>query len=662
MMPTQFRILLSLALASSAGSAAQAQNPVVSKHVPAIVQSGHANYIAPMNRAETLHLTLALPLRNQDDLNSLLADLYNPQSPNFHKWLSQPEFEARFGALHSDFKTLEHWAQDQGFTITYRAENGRLIDVDGTVDQVNKAFGVVETKYHDLDRNRDFHAPDREPTTSLPFQLLDVEGIDDSAPKINHLKKDPLAGIPAYVRASAGGSIIADASRPGAPKPNVSGSGPASSYLPSDMRAAYYGNGPLTGAGQTVGIFSFDGYLPADLTLYYANTGMTTTVPVTNVIANGTGACTATCDDGEQILDIVQVQGMAPGLSQILFYEGTSANTILNKMVTDNTAKTISCSWGGGGFGTSSDTYFQQMATQGQSFLSATGDSGAFSSSSNYSAPSLDPYITQVGGTQLVTTGAGGAWSSESSWSSSGGGYWISGISTGGKYAIPAWQSQAGVVTAANGASSAYRNVPDIAAEADFDNPTADNGAFLIGYGGTSYAAPRMAGYIALANQQAVENGKPTLGFLNPALYTAGLSASSASIFHDITTGTNPSQPNGTPVYHAAVGYDLVTGWGSPVGPALINTLTGVSLPNFSVPTSAAGSMVRGGSVGITLPVTGYNGYNGNIVPTNLSGFPSGWGAVYSGGTGTTTSPLQLYFSSPSTQAIGTYRIPRNCD
>ena len=50
------------------------------------------------------------------------------------------------------------------------------------------------------------------------------------------------------------------------------------------MRAAYYGSGPLTGAGQTVGIFSFDGYLTADIQVYYSNTGMTSSVPVNNVL------------------------------------------------------------------------------------------------------------------------------------------------------------------------------------------------------------------------------------------------------------------------------------------------------------------------------------------------------------------------------------------
>jgi hypothetical protein len=86
--------------------------------------------------------------------------------------------------------------------------------------------------------------------------------------------------------------------------------------------------------------------------------------------------------------------------------------------------------------------------------------------------------------------------------------------------------------------------------------------------GGTSYAAPLWAGLTAMMNQQALANGGSTVGFLNPALYAIGTGSIYGSDFHDITTGSNGQ-------YSAVTGYDLVTGWGSPNGPNLINTLVG---------------------------------------------------------------------------------------
>jgi subtilase family serine protease len=98
--------------------------------------------------------------------------------------------------------------------------------------------------------------------------------------------------------------------------------------------------------------------------------------------------------------------------------------------------------------------------------------------------------------------------------------------------------------------------------------------------GGTSCAAPLWAGFTALANQQATSEGKPTIGFANPAIYDIAQSPLYATCFHDITTGNNTW--SGSPSeYYAAKGYDLCTGWGSPNGLALINALAGFSGPVF---------------------------------------------------------------------------------
>ena len=57
----------------------------------------------------------------------------------------------------------------------------------------------------------------------------------------------------------------------------TTGSGPSASFLGSDMRAAYYGSGPLTGAGQNLGLLEYYGTNLADLTTYYTNVHQTNT-------------------------------------------------------------------------------------------------------------------------------------------------------------------------------------------------------------------------------------------------------------------------------------------------------------------------------------------------------------------------------------------------
>jgi subtilase family serine protease len=527
---------------------------MLAANLPEAVANGKAAMMGAVGPQQRLNFAIQLPLRNQAELSRLLRDLYDPQSPNFHKYLSVSGFTERFGPTAGDYNTVVAWAKANGLTVRATTPNRRLVAVEGSVDTVNRAFQVTVNNYRHPTEARTFYSPDREPTAvGLSVPLLQITGLS------NYVLPHPM------LRHKAGLA-------------NLTGSGPSGEYLPSDMRAAYYGTGPLTGSGQSIGIFSFDGYLASDVQLYYSKTGMSSSVPIRNVLVGGfSGACTAvssptssTCDDGEQVLDIVNAIGMAPGITQILFYEGSSNTEILNQMATDNLAKVLSSSWGWNpADAASDDPIFQEFAAQGQSFVSASGDDGEFNSST-YDFPAVDPYITEVGGTELTTTGPGGAWSAETAWPQSGGGY-VSGTP------IPSWQQLTGVINSSNLGSTTLRNSPDVAAEANFDNPTVINGSFATGYGGTSFAAPRWAGFLALVNQQSVANGKGTVGFINPALYNLGIGSSYSSALHDITSGSNPPTAGAGSGFNAVPGYDLVTGWGTPAGVALINQLAGTS-------------------------------------------------------------------------------------
>ena len=198
------------------------------------------------------------------------------------------------------------------------------------------------------------------------------------------------------------------------------------------------------------------------------------------------------------------------------------------------------------------DPYFERMAAQGQNFFAASGDSSTWSRR-NEAWPADDAYVVSVGGTDLTTATAAGPWKSETAWTDSGGGI------SPDQIAIPSWQKLSGVITAANRGSKTYRNGPDVAANANFTFYTcADQTACLANeYGGTSFAAPMWAAYIALVNQQLVAEGKATLGFLNPMIYSQNLTSAYGQDFHDVTSGRSGS-------YSAVTGYDLVTGWGSP--------------------------------------------------------------------------------------------------
>jgi subtilase family serine protease len=252
---------------------------------------------------------------------------------------------------------------------------------------------------------------------------------------------------------------------------------------------------------------------------------------------------------------------MAPALKQVVVYVGNDDVSIFNRMATDNTSKQLSCSWGWSDDEASIDPILMEFAAQGQTLFVATGDNGSASAAS-YVWPSDDPLVVAVGGTDITTNGAGGPWKSETGWSGS------AGMPSKNKVPIPTYQKLPGVVTSTNHASKTLRNIPDVAGEANTNQFSCYDGGCYGGNGGTSYAAPVWADFLALVNQQAVATGKPPVGFINPAIYAIGTGTSYTADFHDSKSGSNGK-------YSAVKGYDLVTGWGSPTGVNLIDALLG---------------------------------------------------------------------------------------
>lgn len=617
--------LIALTFVMSFVSQAQPQS-FGTRHVREVTLNGQARSVGRLPATQVMRLVLVLPLRHQPELENFLQELYDPSSPSYRHFLTVEEFTARFGPSQEDYDAAIRFAEANGLTVVGTSRNRMNVDVRASVTSIEQAFHVTMGVYQHPTENRAFYAPDREPTVDLPFQLWHVSGLD------NYSIPRPLVqrSNSAHVKSNA-----------------TTGSGPSASFLGSDMRAAYYG-GSLTGSGQSLGLLEYYGTDLADLNTYYANVKQTNSVPVTLLSTDGTStSCLASqgCDDTEQTLDMTQALGMAPGMSSLVVYVGSSDAAIFNAMATANPLNgQLSSSWTWTPADPGTDNpYFQEFAAQGQNLFQASGDSGAWNSGSSI-YPADDAFLTTVGGTDLQTQSAAGPWASETAWVDGGGG-----VSPDG-YAIPSWQT-----TTANGCSScskSLRNGPDVSANANFTfyvcadqtTCTANN------YGGTSFAAPMWAGYLALVNQQALANGNPRLGFINPTLYTIGLGSSYHTDFHDITSGSNG--------YSATTGYDLATGWGSPNGSGLLNALAGSSSsPGFSLSASPASvSVVQGhaGTSTITSTVTG--GFSGAIALT-ATGQPSGVTVGFSPTSITGAGSSTMTMTVGSSTAVGTYTI-----
>ncbi len=549
-------LLLSITPFVSAAVAQSRPLSLMTRQVREVTLTGQAALLGRLPATQTMQLNVVLPLRDQAGLDAFLDILQNPNNPGYRQFLTPAEFTARFGPTQQDYDAVVQYVQSHGLTVVGGSRDGMDVQVKGPVSAIESAFHINLLVYQHPSENRTFYGPDREPTVDLPFQLWHISGLDNYS--IPH---------PLYV------SKTAYAAAHGIdPKDVVShattGSGPSASFLGSDMRAAYYGGTALTGSGQNLGLFEYLGTDLADLTTYFTNAHQTNSVPITLLSTDGTStSCVyrSGCDDTEQTLDMTQAIGMAPGLASLVMYVGSTDTAIISAMTTHSPLPTtIGCSWGWTPADpTTLDPYFQKMAAQGQNFFAASGDSSTWSRR-NEAWPADDANVISVGGTDLTTASAGGAWKSETAWVDSGGG-----ISPSPEHiAIPAWQKLAGVINSSNKGSTTYRNGPDVSANANFtfyvcaDQTTCTANE----YGGTSFAAPMWAGYVALVNQQLKTNGYSTIGYINPYLYAFGTSSSYGTDFHDITSGKSGS-------YSAVTGYDLVTGWGSPKGTGLLNAL-----------------------------------------------------------------------------------------
>ncbi len=423
-----------------------------------------------------------------------------------------------------------------GLKVTHTAANRYLFQVEGKAADVERTLNVKLNLYSHPSGTRSFMAPDREPTLSLKVPVQEITGLDD------------------YVRPYTKLAHRTDgrASRAG-------GSGPNGNFIGSDFRAAYYARGnkaKLDGSGQSVGLLELGPYNPADVSLYFSTIGQTNNVAVNGVSVGGVNPICSSCEDGEQMLDIVYAIQMAPGMNQVQVYVGHDPVAVENQMAVDNVSKQLSTSWGYSEHFATEDAIYQEMAAQGQSYFTASGDfstladSGPWRRKTPTSLPSAAPISSPTArAVREVGARLGGQRGRPLA-----------------RHNITIEPYQLPYINKKNLGDKTLRNVADISANGDFDMYVCDRGHCSGGWGGTSFSSPIWAGFNALMNQYAAQNSKPTVGFLNPTIYS--LYKGNKKMFHDVVG-------NKSGIYPAVKGYDLVGGLGSPNGLKTIKAIVG---------------------------------------------------------------------------------------
>ncbi len=544
----------------------------------------HALALGPLSATALLPIDVVLGPTHEAQLRQTLLSLENPTSAQYHHFLTPQEFLARFGPSRSTVTKAMAWLHSDGMSPRRR---GFALHLDAKVAQIESLFKVR------LDRfrvgGRVIAMPSATPLvpSSLAGAIQGVVGLETAIRPIPELVR---LRPPVSLARARGEALRAHASTSCVAAPMSMAQVGQAYGIPSLIQAGF------NGSGGRVAVLELAAYSIPAVNAFARACGLN----ASNVVLAGSvdgGATPSLGASGgtlEADLDIEELMTQAPGAA-IDVYEAPSSDDydLWNAVIQADNASIISMSWGlceqanfTYGDGTEEAVLLQQAAAQGQAIFAASGDSGSEDCSAlgegdtNLSVdfPASDPNVVGVGGTTL--SGSPGAWS-ETTWNSS------SGASGGGVsciYPQPAYQAGVDLVTAASpspcapspttaaapGCSGICRGVPDISANAGTGvavvSPNASSQLSWYGIGGTSAAAPMVAGMFADIAQSCAT----PLGSVSNLLYaTARVPGAYGVAFRDITTGNNDFTGTNGGEYLAGPGYDLATGIGSPLATGL---------------------------------------------------------------------------------------------
>jgi putative cell wall-binding protein len=562
---------LGLAAVPAAAAGTPLERPAALQ--PAALPSGTVS-LGALSSGQPISFQLVLAPSNRVGLDNLLAELYDPASPEYHQWLPPGAFDAEFGPSAATVNAALSWLRGAGFGANHQA--AFTIDATGTVGALSSGLGVTLERYR-IPEGRSVYAEPQTP--EVPSALApDITGI---------LGLNDLPAATPLAEKFEGSGPATGAAQPAAQSTCSSATSLADQiggYTTVSLGAAY-GVGALTGAGfdasgERLAVFELAPSSPADISNFQSCFGLHVPVSVVPVDGGGTPDQAGT---GEADLDIEQLASQAPGATSISSYEGpnTDAGTYdtTAKIVDDDSATFISDSWGlceplnpTSGVDTiaSVDVLLEQAASQGQSVFTADGDSGSedcYATNNNSSLavdyPSSNPWVTAVGGTSLNLNGIEAVWNGCDGVVDAGCALG-DGAGGGGTASVeprPLWQAGLSEPASASCAphGSNCRELPDISADAGVPVVFFTDGSWG-GYIGTSIGAPLEAGIWA---DRGSECSQPSSGVAAPVYYALAASGAYSGGLHDIVSGDNDLTGTNGGQFTAGPGYDLASGLGS---------------------------------------------------------------------------------------------------
>lgn len=522
------------------------------------------------------------------ELDALLKAQQTPGSPEYHHWLTPAEYGSLFGLSRSDLAKVQGWLQSQGFNVESVAPSRNIITFSGTASQVEAAFQTQMDRYI---VNGETHFANAT-TLSIPAALA---GIVEGVRNLSDFRPRPQVRLhisPGFTSGQTGAHYLT----------------PADVATIYDVKPAY--NSGYTGSGEKIVVVGQSAIQASDIEAFQTAAGLPVRAPIPTLVPNSGTSTLVQGDEAESDLDVEYSGGMAPGATVNFVYVGNDkTKSVFDAViyaVQQDLAPVISISYGDcetdlSSNGTNLSYYnslesvLKQAATQGQSVVASSGDTGSTGcwgtstlTTTQQQAlavqyPASSAYVTAVGGTEFPSTDT--AVGNTTYWKSTSGTDLVDSALSyipeqtwnddsicsqsatqasealcsggGGPSALtlrPSWQTGVSGI-----AAGSYRLVPDISLDAsNYSAPylycTSDTSAWSQGQqgsctsgfrdsstnhyvtaaGGTSFAAPIFAGLLAVLNQRMGSSGQ---GIAAATLYSlASNSTTYASAFHDVTS------------------------------------------------------------------------------------------------------------------------------
>ena len=527
--------------------------------------------------SSTVPLELYLRPADAAGLQYLADAVSVPGNPEYHHFLSVPQFAERFGSPAPRVAVLDKYLQAQGLRVGPLSRDHLAQTVTGTAAQLEKAFGTALVELRTARGDNVVGAP---LAPRLPARLAGavnfVDGLEPWVEQVSNLVRFPAAPRRPTTQSQRQGQVS-----------GTCGGMANAGLTPSQLASVYGFNGFYNrgdqGQGETIGLIEYalgdsqavseyEACTGAALTIYYVPTGSPPTQTNTEVAA-----------------DLQVVAALAPKAT-VVVYESNQAGTGLGpwQLAVSGTASgglpdVITSSWGscepdtglGSSYYQAEEALYEEAAAQGQTILVAAGDDGSegclqetHSKALAVDDPASAPMVTAVGGTASDTvTGAQYVWNSGSATASNclGTGCSAEGASGGGASTIwprPGYQPASLPPSAScNLGAQGCRELPDVSALAGDPYaqycPSRDCSDFgdWTGFGGTSLATPSWGAAVLLS-----ERSCPTkIGFLNPLLYSGPADLTGA-----VTSGNNDLSGTNSGLYEASAsgGYSMAAGLG----------------------------------------------------------------------------------------------------